>query len=308
VIKCAPRGNAAANGEDKMNMLGKVMIVAGVAAIVALIGGSPVRSQQQAPQFDTTKVADGVYSFRFMFHRSMFVVGSEGVIVADPINPRAAPVLLAEIKKVTAKPVKYLVYSHEHWDHVAGGQVFKAAGARIISQAKCLDAFKRNPNPDLIRVPDGTYQRRHELKVGDKSAVLHHFGPSHGNCMTIVHLPKEKIVFVVDLATPQTLPFRGMFDSDVNGWVNTLSEIEKLGATQMIPGHGPPIVPISAVSEVRGYLQDLMAAVKEAMTKTQNRDEIIKTVKLPKYEKWGQYDAWLGMNIERMVTLYANGV
>lgn len=291
-----------------MKMTGMALATAGVVAIAALAGGSPAWSQQPPPQFDTTKVADGVYSFRFMFHRSMFVVGSEGVIAADPINPRAAPVMLAEIKKVTAKPVKYLIYSHEHWDHVGGGKVFKDAGARIISQARCVDAFKRNPNPDLVPLPDGTYQRRHELKVGDKSVILHHFGPSHGNCMTIVQLPKEKIVFVVDLASPQALPFRGMFDSDLNGWVRTLSEVEKLGATQMIPGHGPPIVPISAVADVRGYLQDLMAAVKEAMTKTQNRDEIIRTVKLPKYEKWGQYDAWLGMNIERVITLYQNGV
>jgi glyoxylase-like metal-dependent hydrolase (beta-lactamase superfamily II) len=289
-------------------MAGKGLLTAGAVALAAFAGASPAQSQQQAPQFDTTKVADGIYSFRFMFHRSMFVVGSEGVIVGDPINPRAAPVMLAEIKKITNKPIKYLVYSHEHWDHAGGGKVFKEAGARIISQAKCVDAFKRNPNPDVIQMPDGTYQKRHELTVGDKSVVLHHFGPSHGNCMTVMQLPKEKIVFVVDLATPQALPFRGMFDSDVHGWVRTLSEIEKLQATQMIPGHGPPIVPISAVADVRGYLQDLMAAVKEAMTKTQNRDEIIKSVKLPKYEKWGQYEAWLGMNIERVITLYANGV
>jgi glyoxylase-like metal-dependent hydrolase (beta-lactamase superfamily II) len=290
-----------------MTSSGKAILLACGMAAAGIADVSTASAQQQPPQFDTTKVADGVYSFRFVAHRSMFVVTNEGVIAADPINPAAAPIMLAEIKKVTDKPVKYLIYSHEHWDHVAGGKVFKDAGARILSQANCVASFKRNPNP-AVPMPDGTYKIRHEIKLGGKTVLLHHFGPSHGNCMTIVHLPQEKLVFVVDLATPQRVQFRGMFDSDPNGWIKTLASIEKLGATQMIPGHGPPIVPISTVTDVREYMQDLMAAVKEAMTKTQNRDEIIKMVKLPKYEKWGMYEAWLGMNVERIITLYQNGV
>ena len=59
--------------------------------------------------FKTTKVADGVYSFRFAFHRNMFVVTDEGVIATDPMNPKAAGILMKEIRKVTDKPVKYLV-------------------------------------------------------------------------------------------------------------------------------------------------------------------------------------------------------
>ncbi len=55
--------------------------------------------------FETHKVADGVYSFRFFFHRNMFVVTDDGVIVTDPMNPKAAGIMLKEIRKVTDKPI-----------------------------------------------------------------------------------------------------------------------------------------------------------------------------------------------------------
>ena len=79
--------------------------------------------------FETTKIAEGVYSFRFFFHRNIFIVTDDGVIATDPLNPKAAGILMREIKKIPDKPVKYLVYSHNHWDHVLGGKIFQQAGA-----------------------------------------------------------------------------------------------------------------------------------------------------------------------------------
>ena len=81
-------------------------------------------AQAPTPQFDLTKVTDNVYSFRFLIHRAMVVVTSDGVIVTDPINSVAAKNMMDEIKKITDKPVKFVLYSHNHWDHVAGARIF----------------------------------------------------------------------------------------------------------------------------------------------------------------------------------------
>ncbi len=151
--------------------------------------------------FETTKVADGVYTFRFLLHRNMFIVTDEGVIVTDPINPRAAETLRAEIAKITDQPVEYVVYSHEHWDHISGGQIFKDEGARFISHARCIDEFKRNPSP-IVVIPEGTFKKRFDIELGGKTLELYHFGRGHGECLTVMRLPKEKIAFVVDLVTP----------------------------------------------------------------------------------------------------------
>ena len=92
----------------------------------------------QQPMFATTKVdgTDNVYVFRYQNHQAMFVVTPAGVIVTDPISygrPQAAKTYLDEIRKITKAPVKYLIYSHHHYDHIAGGKVFKDAGATVFA-------------------------------------------------------------------------------------------------------------------------------------------------------------------------------
>jgi glyoxylase-like metal-dependent hydrolase (beta-lactamase superfamily II) len=96
------------------------------------------------PPFATTKVegTDNVHIFRYLNHQSMFVVTPEGVIATDPIGyiRRDAPATyVAEIKKVTDKPIKYLIYSHHHYDHIAGAKPFKDAGATIVAHARAKE-------------------------------------------------------------------------------------------------------------------------------------------------------------------------
>ena len=93
---------------------------------------------QQRPQIETKKVdgTDNVYIFRNGNHQSMFIVTKDGVIATDPVaygRPTGGQQYVDEIKKVTDKPIKFLIYSHHHFDHIAGGKAFKDAGARIIA-------------------------------------------------------------------------------------------------------------------------------------------------------------------------------
>ena len=92
----------------------------------------------QAPQIEVKKVegTENVYTFRNQNSQSMFIVTSDGVIVADPVGygrPQGGAQYLAEIRKVTNQPIRYLVYSHHHFDHIAGGRAFKDAGARVVA-------------------------------------------------------------------------------------------------------------------------------------------------------------------------------
>ena len=101
---------------------------------------------QQRPQIETTKVdgTDNVYIFRNGGHQAIFVVTKDGVIATDPISygrPQAAKAYIEEIRKVTQAPIKYLIYSHHHYDHIAGGKPFKEAGAKVVAhkRAKARD-------------------------------------------------------------------------------------------------------------------------------------------------------------------------
>ena len=249
--------------------------------------------------FETTKVADGVYSFRAFFHRNMFIVTDEGVIATDPISPRAAQAMMEEIRKVTDKPVKYVVYSHWHWDHIPGGKVFADQGAKFISHENCLKHFKENPNPDVV-IPTGTFRTRYDLKLGGKTLELRYFGRNHSDCLIVMRLPKEKILFIVDIASVGSVGFRALPDYYPRDWARSLKEIEKLDFDRIIPGHGPPVAPRSAVTETREYVEDLIAAVQEARKQGWSQDKAKQEIRLPKYEKWAFYNEWLPLNVERV--------
>src|SRR5688500_8802013 len=110
--------------------------LAGAALAAACLFVAAQAQQPASPPFATTKVdgTDNVYIFRYGNAQSMFVVTSDGVIATDPISygrPQAAVTYVDEIRKVTNQPIKYVVYSHHHFDHIAGGKPFKDAGAKF---------------------------------------------------------------------------------------------------------------------------------------------------------------------------------
>src|SRR5499425_3136320 len=127
------------------------------ALLAALIGAA--QAQQPAP-FATIKVegTDNVYVFRYGNHQAMFVVTSAGVIATDPIGygrPQAVTTYIDEIKKVTNQPVRYVIYSHHHYDHIAGGKPFKDAGATFIAHKNAKQRLERLKDPHTV-IPDET--------------------------------------------------------------------------------------------------------------------------------------------------------
>ncbi len=279
------------------------------ASIAALLFGATLSIAQQSAQptgsgiTETNRVADGVYSFRFNDHRSMFVVTSEGVIVTDPINPRAAPLMLEAIRRVTAAPIRYMVYSHEHADHGSGGQVFKDQGARIISQENCVAALKANAQ---AVVPDETFAKRRDITLGDTTIELHHFGPSHGECLTIMRLPRQRLLYTVDIVTPRSVVF-GDLRGDFFNTLETLRAMKRLDFDRIVPGHGPADAPASAIDETIGYLEDLMAKVKAAMAKNPDPEAIKREVDLLQYRDWRNADRFLMANVEGMIRILKEG-
>ena len=111
---------------------------------------------QQPPLFETKRITDNVYLFRYGGHQSMFVVTPDGVIATDPIaqrRPEAATTYLAEIRRITPAPIKYVVYSHHHYDHIAGGKPFKDAGATFIAHMNAKTRLEALRNPEVV-IPD----------------------------------------------------------------------------------------------------------------------------------------------------------
>jgi len=136
---------------------------------------SPVASGQAVPSFmkfqETERLADGLYAFRQGAYRSLFLVSDEGVIITDPVSTVFAKAFREEIAKVTNRPVRYVVYSHSHWDRIGGGRIFKDEGARFVAQERCAENLKETPNLNVVP-PDITYAKTHKVKLGDKALDL----------------------------------------------------------------------------------------------------------------------------------------
>ena len=119
----------------------------------------------------TEQLAENLYAFRYGPYRSLFMVTDEGVIATDPISPEAALQYRAAIAAVTDQPVKYVVYSHAHWDHARGGQIFKDEGATFVAQKRCVANFEDSPDPDIV-LPDITFDANYSVELGGTSLMV----------------------------------------------------------------------------------------------------------------------------------------
>ena len=151
-------------------------------------------------------VGDGVYLFNYGTQRSLFMVADEGVIVTDPLNINAAQAYQAAIKTITSQPVKYVVYSHYHWDRISGAQIFGEQGAQVVAQEKCAERLIDNPNSNIVS-PDIIFDNQYKISLGSHALSLYYFGPSHGDCLTVFVAEPAGLIQIVDLVEPPSASF-----------------------------------------------------------------------------------------------------
>lgn len=271
--------------------------------------------QAQQPTFSTTKVegTDNVYIFRYQGHQSMFIVTKDGVIATDPIGlyrPQAVKTYIEEIQKVTKAPIKYVVYSHHHYDHIAGGKPFKDLGAKFVAHKRAKERLVELKYPDVV-IPDQVVGDKGSIKLGGTTLELHFVGNNHSDNTLVMRLPKEKLVFIVDMIPIRGLAFRNIPDNTSPiAYENSLKKVLAMDWERMIPGHPGPGGRLGTKQDVQdflGYLQDLSAEVKKAADANKCWDTAMREVKLPKYESWTNYANVLPMNIERYCYWWGRG-
>ncbi|MGB9657030.1 MAG: MBL fold metallo-hydrolase, partial [Pseudolabrys sp.] len=275
--------------------LSAALFTAGLAT--SALAQAPAQPAAQPPMFATTKVegTDNVYIFRYQNHQAMFVVTPAGVIVTDPISygrPQAAKAYLDEIRKITQAPIKYLVYSHHHYDHIAGGKVFKDAGATVISHRRAKERLVELKAPDVV-IPDQVVDGKRSIKLGGTTLDLIYTGRNHSDSSLVMLLPKEKVLFAVDFNSLGAVPSRlAVNDSYPTEWETSLKKTLALGWERMIPGHPGPNGRLGTrkdMEEQIAFMTDLAAEVKKASDAGKCFDPATKEVRVPKYATLAQY-------------------
>ena len=269
---------------------------------------------QRAP-FETKQVegTDNVYVFRYGNHQSMFIVTRAGVIATDPIaygRPQAAVTYIEEIRKITDKPIKYLIYSHHHFDHIMGGGPFKEAGAKIVAHKQANVRLKavNDPNTPLA---DEVFDGKRVIKLGGTTLELHYLGKNHSDSTIVMRLPKEKLIFLVDTIPVGTFPGLGMIDFYPLEAMQFYKKVLAMDWERMIPGHpGQPGDRLGTKKDVEDHMalqQHASDVVKEQARQGKCWNPAEAEVQFDKYKDMPGYASGRPMTVRRYCSLWGRG-
>lgn len=253
------------------------------------------------PQRSITHLAGDVYRFQNNAHYSVFMVTDEGVIATDPISPDAAQWLNREIQDRFNQPVKYVLYSHDHWDHASGGAAF--SDATIVAHANAVPHIQASDEP--IALPDITFTNELTVTLGGKSVQLYYLGLSHSDNLVYMLFPDAGVLFGVDAISVNRLPFQNMAGTDIDGVIGSISALEQMDVDIVSPGHGE-VGTLADLAAHREYLEQLKEQVANLMREGNSLEEIQAQVTMEEYSHWGSYDGWQQPNVEGMYNYLSN--
>jgi glyoxylase-like metal-dependent hydrolase (beta-lactamase superfamily II) len=241
-----------------------------------------------------------------------FVIGDDGVLVIDTFeNEAAAKLLLAEIRTLTKLPIKFVVNTHYHLDHVGGNRVFEEAGAVVLAQehvyywihTENLKFFGKNIKPEqrlmveALAAPEVLYGEGIDLRLGSRSITVG-VRPGHTGGDSVVTILDANVVFWGDLFWKKTLP--NLIDASTESWTKTLDTFaDNPPAMTFVPGHGE-IGDSTDLKAFRDYLKDLRNLVSEPARQGKTGDDLVNAV-LPelkaKYGEWNFFQYFAKRNI-----------
>ena len=256
------------------------------------------------------------------------IIGDDAVLICDTLaTPVMAAQLIAEIRKVTDKPIKYAVLSHYHAVRVLGASGYRAAGLQEIIASRgtyemicergaqdMQSEYERFPRlfQNFDSVPGLTwptlvFKDEITLWMGRGLEVkIMHVGPGHTKGDTIVWVPSEKVLFSGDLVEFDAACYTG--DAQLEEWPATLDALSALGAEKLVPGRGPaldtPARVAAGLAYTRDFVTTLLSSAKEAVARGMTLKQAMAHTRTAMDPKFGQvfiYEHCLPFDVTRAV-------
>ncbi len=250
-------------------------------------------------QLQTKEIAPGVYallSSRPPVDNSGFVVGERGVLVIDAhINGAMARQIQAAVRKVTNKPILYLVNTNYHGDHTFGNYAFPAE-TKIVAHRKTAEAMRDfeqekevllatvNGNDAVftgvkLRLPDVTFEESLRLDLGGRVVELHHFG--HGNTPgdTVVYVPEAKVAWTGNLVLGAgSIPWA--IEGKTQAYLETIARLAASLDIETIVGGHILMTPGETLTSYLGYLSEHIRSVQKAIASGQTLERTLASLPL----------------------------
>ena len=277
-------------------------------ALLLCAAHAPARAQTNTPPVAVKKVADDLYFFfDYAGSNSVFLVTNDGVVVIDTRqHPRAGQELIGEIRKITDKPIRFVINSHFHGDHTFGNAAFQAVGAQFIAQQQTpkimqkvqakemarRQAYFRSHNYDPAEVklilPQITFDKSMTLWLGGREVRLMYLGPGQQDGDTFVYFPHAHALFTPGSFATRNIP-NFAFTTSVDSWINLLDRVAGMDDVNVfLPAHGD-LATQADVKEFSAMLRDFYTTVKADADSGVSLEEAQRTLTFPQYSKWRNY-------------------
>lgn len=239
------------------------------------------RGDLAAKKTTFTKLSDNAYAYTAEGDpNSGVIIGDDGVMVIDTTaTPVMAKELIAHIRAITDKPIKYVVLTHYHAVRVLGAAAYKAEGCeQIIASRGTYEMIAERGEADMkseierfprlfqavdsipgLTWPTLVFEKEMTLFMGQLEVKIMHVGMGHTKGDTIVWLPQQKVLFSGDLVEFEAAAYTG--DAQLEEWPATLEALRAMKAEKLVPGRGPALTTPERVNEGLDYTRDFVTTL-----------------------------------------------
>jgi len=242
-----------------------------------------------------------------------FIVGDDSVIVIDTGGSLAVGKnLYKKMREITGLPVKYIVHTHIHPDHVFGVKAFEQENAQLVGHERLANAvvqrgdFYTQRLLDIIGdaaqgsktiLPDLTVNDSLEIDLGNRIVTVSAFPTAHTDNDLIVFDQKTQTLWTGDLLFIERTP---SLDGSIVGWLDAIEKLESIPAKRVIPGHGPVSTDWpNALHAQQHYLQIIADGTREAIRSRQSIQHATETVGVSEQHKWLLFDTYNPHNVTK---------
>ncbi len=289
--------------------------------VAVAICAFPGFADARAEPFHLDEIAPGVYAHQgqtaLMTAENLGDIANLGLIVGDAaaavVDTGGSRILgeqfLAAVQQRTQKPIRYVINTHAHPDHVFGNGAFIAAGATFVGHKNLpralaargdfyLSSFRAAMGSALEGVtivpPSLTVADALTLDLGGREIVVQAWRAAHSDCDVTVLDKKTGTLFAGDLLFMRHVP---VVDGSLLGFLAAADALAKIEAVRVVPGHGPFVAPWpKALDDQRAYLTRLTADLRAAIKKGEDVDAAAKTAGQSERGSWRLFDDYNGRN------------
>jgi cyclase len=244
---------------------------------------------------ELVKLKDDLYAIHndFVPGNSTALITSEGVILVDDKFEIDYAGVMAELKKVTNLPIKYVINTHHHGDHSGSNAKMQATGATVVASENAWQNMVDGKQPGL---PNVTFEREAHIHLGGKNVDLYYFGRAHTNGDIVALFRQDRTLAAGDIfaygdATPELIDYAG--GGSAKDWTKTLDGALALDFDTVVPGHGV-VTNKREMSKFRDSTLTLRNKVHEMIVAKKSRDEIAKM--LTKDYHWADLHIMMGLD------------